>query len=173
VVFTHDDRLFESVRRLGIKAQVIEVQRRGESVVELREAMDPVDAAIRDAMSLVKTEGLPENVARRVVPGFCRTAIEAACTEVVRRRRLARGELHGEVEELLASQTRLTTLAALTLFDDSERGGDVMARLNQWGSWAGTAFKVLNKGTHAGFDGDMAKLVSDSKDLARRMRELT
>ena len=44
IVFTHDDRLPESVRRLGIQASVIEVTRRANSVVEIRSRMDPVRA---------------------------------------------------------------------------------------------------------------------------------
>src|SRR5688572_18807629 len=40
IVFTHDDRLPESVRRLGIDARVIEVTRREGSVIELRTALD-------------------------------------------------------------------------------------------------------------------------------------
>ncbi len=62
------------------------------------------------------------------MPGFCRSAIEAACMEVVRRRRLGRGEAHTEVEVLLAVPGTLTRIAALALFDDPGRGGDVMAR---------------------------------------------
>jgi ABC-type lipoprotein export system ATPase subunit len=173
VVFTHDGRLFESVRRIGIQAEVIEVQRRGESVVELREALDPVDAAIRDAMSLVKTDGLPESVGRRVVPGFCRVAVEGACTEVVRRRRLGRGEPHAEVEELLIRQSRMATLAALALFDDEGRGGDVLGRLNRWGRSVADTFQFLNKGVHQGWDGDLMRLVRESENLAHRIRELT
>ena len=47
------------------------------------------------------TAELPSSVAARVVPGLCRLALEAACMEAVRRRRLTRGESHGEVERLL------------------------------------------------------------------------
>jgi DNA repair exonuclease SbcCD ATPase subunit len=41
VVFTHDDRLREAVRRLAIDATVIEVARREGSVVETRRVQDP------------------------------------------------------------------------------------------------------------------------------------
>ncbi len=42
VIFTHDDRLPEAVRRLQIEANIIEVLRREGSVVELREVRNPV-----------------------------------------------------------------------------------------------------------------------------------
>ena len=101
VVLTHDDRLPEAVRRLEIAATVIEVTRRDRSVVELRPVLDPVTRYLDDAFALAKTDQLPAVVAERVIPGFCRMALEAACAAVVRRRRLGRGEPHAEVERLL------------------------------------------------------------------------
>ena len=47
VVFTHDDRLPEAVRRLGIAATVIEVTRREGSAVEVREGPRPGGALYR------------------------------------------------------------------------------------------------------------------------------
>ncbi len=102
VVFTHDDRLPEAIRRLDIAATVIEVTRREGSVVEPRRSKDPVSRYIEDAMALAYTDDLPPEVARRVVPGLCREALEAACMEAIRRRRIGRGEPHAEVEALLA-----------------------------------------------------------------------
>lgn len=72
---------------------------------------------------------------------FCRSAIEAAFISVVRRKRLAAGQSHADVEEELKKAGTLNLLAALALFNDLERGGDVMARLNKFGSWAGDVFK--------------------------------
>jgi len=51
VLFTHDDRLHESVRRLGIAAIAIEITRREGSVVEPRRSKDPVSRYIEDAMA--------------------------------------------------------------------------------------------------------------------------
>ena len=101
IVFTHDDRLPEAVRRLDIDATVIEVTRREGSVVEPRRSKDPVSRYIEDAMALAYTDDLPAEVARRVIPGLCREALEAACMEAIRRRRIGRGEPHAEVEALL------------------------------------------------------------------------
>jgi recombinational DNA repair ATPase RecF len=170
IVFTHDDRLPEAVRRLGIDATVVEVGRRDQSGVEIRPSLDPVERYIDDARAIARTEGLPEEVARRVAPGFCRMAIEAGCVEAVRRRRIGRGEPHAEVEELLAKSTRLTVIAALALFDDPMRGGDVLGRLDrEFGARAAAAFKTVGQGAHTGADGDLRDLVRDAGILAREL----
>ena len=115
IVFTHDERLPEAVRRLAIKSTILSITRRPKSVVEVRTALDPVRAHIEDALALVHTTELPKEVLRSLVPGFCRSALEASFISVVRRRRLAAGRLHGEVEEELKSAGKLTPLAALGL----------------------------------------------------------
>jgi energy-coupling factor transporter ATP-binding protein EcfA2 len=168
IVFTHDDRLPEAVRRLQIDATVIEVTRREGSVVEVRPALTPIERHIEDARALVLTSDLPEDVARRVVPGFCRLALEAGAIEAVRRRRIGRGERHAEVEQLLGGITRLTVFAAVALFDDENRHGDVYARLqSEYGSRALSAFKRANVGAHQPAEGDLRDLVRDSAVLAR------
>lgn len=48
-VFTHDNRLPEAVRRLGIKATIWEVTRREGSVVEPRKNLDPVRRHLDEA----------------------------------------------------------------------------------------------------------------------------
>jgi hypothetical protein len=143
IVFTHDERLPEAVRRLAIKSTILGITRRPKSVVEVRTSLDPVQGHIEDALALVHTTELPVAVLRRLVPGFCRSALEAAFITVVRRRRLAAGRLHGDVEEELKGAGKLTPLAALALFDDRNKGGDVVNRLNKLGPWAGDVFKQI------------------------------
>ncbi len=94
VVFTHDDRLTESVRRLSLPARVLKVTRRADSVVEVLEARDPVSGYLDDARALAKTTEMPASVRARVVPGHCRMALEAACMTAVRQRRLRAGARH-------------------------------------------------------------------------------
>ena len=172
IVFTHDDRLSEAVRRLRISATQLGVTRRPESVVEVRTLLDPVKGNVEDALALVHTAELPRDVMQRVVPGFCRAALEAAFMELFRRRRLGAGEAHEEVERQLTAAGTLTTLAALALFDDREKGGDVMRRLNQFGSWAGDAFVQSNKGAHGTGVDDLRELVRNTESLCERIREL-
>ena len=170
VVFTHDDRLPAAVRRMGLEATVIDVARRADSVVECRPAMDPVKAYLQDAVALVSTEELPDQAKAKVVPGFCRSALEAVFVESVRRKRLEKGQAHRDVEAELAEAGTLNKRAALALFDDTERAGDVMHRLNKFGSWAGDVFLACKKGTHTGHAGDLMTLTKDTGRLTERLR---
>jgi len=169
IVFTHDERLPDAVRRLGIEATTIGVTRRPASVVELRLTSHPVIAHLSDARALVADSRLPEDVRRRVVPGFCRSALEAVFTDRVRGRRLAAGAEHAAVEKELAAANTLNELAAIALFDDKARTSDVMNRLNQIGGWAGDTFKQMNRGAHHAYPGALFKLVNDSEKLCKQV----
>jgi hypothetical protein len=114
---------------------------------------------------------VPPEVAARVVPGMCRTAVEAALTEAVWRRELRAGRGHAEIEgDLEAARVRLNLLAALALTGDATRGGDVLSRLNAWGRRFGDTYQALNRGAHAAHDGDLHLLVNDARDLVARIR---
>jgi hypothetical protein len=93
IVFTHDNRLAQAVRQLSIPAAILEVSRRTGSAVEVRSCLDPVEQALRDAGALAADRSVPVAVAARVVPGLCRTAVEAAFAEAVWRRELRAGRL--------------------------------------------------------------------------------
>src|SRR4029079_3098716 len=82
IVFTHDDRLPESTRRLGIDARIVEVARRENSEVDLIPGAAPGERNLGDAEAIASDRQMPEELARQVVPGFCRAAIEAACIEI-------------------------------------------------------------------------------------------
>jgi hypothetical protein len=174
VVFTHDDRLPEAFWRLGINASILEVTRQPGSVVTVTEALDPVERHLRDARTLAKDEALPPELAARLIPGFCRTAIEAACTETTRRRRLGHGDPHERVERLLVGLTTTKQRMALALFDDPDRSGDVYAGLNnRYGRWAGDTFRAVNDGAHGDYTGDLPKLIHQTRDLTAKLRALT
>lgn len=172
IVFTHDERLPEAVRRLGITSNILSVTRRLKSHVEVRTSLSPVRANIEDALALVHTTDLPANVLRRIVPGYCRAALEAALIGAIRRRMLAAGTPHDQLDDTLAKGGKLTTLAALAFFDDRDKGGEVMARVNRYGGWAGDAFKQCNEGTHKEFTGDLQMLINDTEKLAERIQAL-
>jgi hypothetical protein len=171
VVFTHDDRLPESVRRLGIDAAVIEVTRQSGSIVTVAEARGPIERNLEDARALANDTSLPAAVAQRVVPGFCRAAVEAACAEAVRRRRIGRGADHAAVESLLAPLPAMK-LVALALFDDETRAADVLAQLNRrYGPWAADALQAVKEGTHGSYTGGLKRLITDSGHLASSLRQ--
>lgn len=174
LVFTHDDRLPEAVRRLGIEATVFRVTRHDRSVVDVHTADDPVFAYLDDARAVVKTGALPADVVSRVVPGFCRSAVEAACMETIRRRRLGKGESYDAVEQLLATNARTHPLMALALFDDEQRAADVFATLNKRvGVWASDIFRACKEGAHDAHGGDLAVLVDRTGRLAEFVRTLS
>jgi len=173
VVFTHDERLAEAVRRLNVEATVLGVTRRPLSKVEVRRERDPVERYLDDARALLKEDDLPADVALRVVPGFCRHALEAACVTAVRRRRLGRGDPHAKVEEDIASARKLNSHLSLALFDVPDRGGDVLSVINsRFGRPKGDAVRAANRGAHEGLEGDLRDFVQQSALLAREIAAL-
>src|SRR5207237_7112062 len=124
IVLTHDDRLADAMRFLGIEATITEISRRENSVIEPRPVTDPVKRYIDDAMALANSEGLPVE-AMRVIPGFCRFALESAASLAVTRRLLREGKPYAEVHEALAVPTTLNMWLAIALLKDANRGGDV------------------------------------------------
>ncbi len=171
VVFTHDDRLPTALRNLQLPARIIQVSRQSESVVTFRPSRDPVSDDLDDAMRLAKGEEIPPRVTARVVPGLCRSAIEEACFEIARQRRLGRGDSHASVEETLAATTTLMHRLALAIFDTADRAGEVYSWLNQRiGRWAGDLVKEVNRGAHDSV-ADPVGLIRESRDLVTRLRE--
>ena len=118
-------------------------------------------------MAVAKTEGLPAAAAKRVIPGLCRVAIEAACTEAVRRRRLARGERHAEVEELLAHCSGTKTFVSLALFDDPQKAGEVLPRLDKESRDFATVYRLCNEGAHGVEVGARIDFIRHAEKLAR------
>lgn len=169
IVFTHDDRLFEAIRRLKIKADVREVRRAPGSKVSLGSALSPSLRYINDARRLASKENeLGTAVVQRVIPGLCRMAIEAAFVSIIRRRHLQRGEPHHEVEQLIEGAHKLYDKATLALFDSPDRGSEVLTHLNnRFGSGAADVFVLANKGAHEGFSGDLISLMETARTLAR------
>jgi hypothetical protein len=172
IVFTHDNRLATAVRDLSIPAAILEVTRRPQSVVEIRPCLDPVQQALRDARDLNFDSQVPEGVARRVVPGHCRAAIEAAFIQAFWRRELGAGQTRTTVEAKLAtSQRSLTRIAALGMFGDPDAGGRVLPGLDRWGKIYANTYQALNRGAHQSHSGDLRDLISDSRSLVQKIEE--
>lgn len=165
LTFTHDDRLPEAVRRLGIPARILEVTRRPESVVRVRPALTPVERLLKDAGDLSLDDQVPEDVAAQVIPGICRLAVEAAFTDAIRRTQLRAGKRHAQVETEIEAANTLTKRAALAMFADASKGGDVLSRLNAWQRGTAGTYQALNKGTHLGHRGSLRSLVSQARHL--------
>lgn len=172
VVFTHDDRLADAVRRMRLPATVLDLVRREGSRVELRENLDPVERHLADARALVRTASLPRDMAAMLVPAMCRTAVETACNETVRRRRLAAGARHADVEAALTAAHSVTEKAALALFDDARRARLVLRQLDGHAPWAADTFRALRDGVHIGYGGNLAGLIRNTARLADHFRSL-
>jgi len=167
IVFTHDDRLAESVRRQGIEATVLEVTRREKSLVEVRKGVDPVRRYIEDASAVALTKDLPADARRRVVPGLCRGALEAAATRVLRRRWLGDGIGREDVEKRLEDAEKVAQKLALVLFSDAGRSGDVLARLNKERKEYADVLRAANEGAHgAASEMEPMEMVNAAEKLA-------
>jgi hypothetical protein len=141
-------------------------------VVDLRPAGDPARRFLRDARKLTVGAGVPGPVAARIIPGFCRLAVEAVLTDVVFRDQLGRGVPITDVEQTVADVNTTRGLAALAIWGDPERQADVMGWLNkELGAWAGTTFKECNKGAHGDSIASPETLVSDTERLVTRLAE--
>jgi hypothetical protein len=169
IVLTHDTRLADAMRALDIAATVVEVLRREESVVELRRIQDPVQRYIDDAFAVAMSRDVPAE-ALRVIPGFCRLALEAASSLAATRRLLHHGKTYAEVQSILATPTTLNMWLALALLNDSERSGDVTGYLLRQHPWAVDAVKECNRGTHSGrVSGDVIGFIRSVERLTKTM----
>ena len=169
IVFTHDDRLPESMRRQGIAATFLEVTRGDHSVVSVSTQMDPVGRYLEDARVLALTKDLARAARDRAIPGFCRGAVEAAALLSLRRRWLSAGKSRDSVEERLLKAEKLNQKLALVLFDDENRTADVMATLSKTKREFADTCRALNEGAHGAVE-DATDLVNNTQKLAEWVR---
>jgi len=173
IVFTHDERLPDACRRLRLDVHVLEVNRGKRSTVTVRAKHDPVDDYLADARAVLATDGYPTEARRRVVPGLCRQALEAACCVATRRRLLAEGVGFDEIEARIDAAGKLYPRLALALFGDAERGGDVLGELNRrFDGWAGDCVRALNRGSHELVDNNPELLTRDTEKLAHAVADM-
>jgi ABC-type lipoprotein export system ATPase subunit/energy-coupling factor transporter ATP-binding protein EcfA2 len=98
IVFTHDDRLPEAIRRLGIEARILLVDRRKGSQVDVMVDSDPSKRYLADALAVAQDVRAGELLRRRAIPVLCRMAVESACKDLFMARRYGRGESRVAVE---------------------------------------------------------------------------
>lgn len=175
IVFTHDDRLPEAIRRMQIPAVVWEVVRKPDSEVEIRKNSDPVQRYLDDARALAMAQEIAPEIRGPVIAGFLRSAIESEAIDKARRTKLARGEPRAVVEAAIESAENTNKILALALFGDTGRGGDVLPRLNQWGPKLATAYNDCRSGVHGDhFDAwrkeDLQQQITAVQALTQRIR---
>jgi hypothetical protein len=153
VVFTHDDRLPEAIRRLRLDATMLHVDRRARSSVDVRVSRSPVQRYLDGARGYAKPDRLPPEVQARVVPMFCRSAVEAAAANLVRRRAVEEGTSLEQADEWIHEARTLRETLALVLFGDAGRHGDVGNEVKRrYGGGAAALVTELNRGAHGGLD---------------------
>jgi hypothetical protein len=167
VVFTHDDRLPEAIRRLRLDATMLHVDRRARSTVDVRESRSPARRYLDDAKRLARSTEIPADVRARIVPTLCRDAVEAAAAAVVRRRAVRDGASLEAADRDLRDARALRETLALALFGDLGRGGDVGPELKRrLGQPAAALVTELNAGAHGRLDATtLAALPARTQDL--------
>lgn len=171
VVFSHDDLLAGSVRRLRRPATIWEVQRRERSVVEVQPNGDPVGRYLSDARALAANPDLPDDIRGELVATCCRSAVEAACHVAIRRAGLSRGETHAQVEKLIGDSPH----------DPQDRDA---GRVRRPGARIGSAGQAprrrpggaghlpeLQEGRTAGLRGDLRPFLRDVEGLAAWLQQ--
>jgi len=149
VVFTHDDRLPEAIRRLKLDATLLHVDRRAHSTVDVQVSRTPVQRYLDGARGYAKPDRLPPEVQARVVPMFCRSALEAAAANVVRRRAVEAGTSLDEADEQIDEARTLRETLALVLFGEAGRQGEVAGEVRKrYGAAAAGLVSELNRGSH-------------------------
>lgn len=171
VVFSHDDRLPQAVRQMGVHARILQVCRDANSGVEVTACMDPARRFLADAFAVAKDPGIAVDVKARVLPGVCRMAVEAAARDAYMARHFAAGDQRVDVEEVWQAAEGTSRRLALALHDDKE--ADLSGWLNAE-RWRRPARQIVTKATHEGLTRDpvgavldVERMVADLKASAR------
>jgi recombinational DNA repair ATPase RecF len=167
IVFTHDDRLPEAVRRLGIEARILHVNRSEGSRVEVTSGSDPTQRYLEDAFAVAMDRRADDVVRRRAIPVLCRMAAESACKDLFMARRYARGERREAVEAEWQDAQTARQRIALALRDDA--GADLDRWLGERPSRRRAA-AVVGRASHEGLERDPRGAVRDVEDLVRDIR---
>ncbi|WP_280424342.1 AAA family ATPase [Nocardia carnea] len=163
VVFTHDDRLAEAVRRMQIDARILEVQRRERSVVEIRLSSDPVHRYLDDARALLRTPQLPRAISDELVASCCRSALEAASLARAKRILLTDGMDHREVQRRIDTAQSTRAMVTLAVLGPGRRIEDLNKRLAKEGRWAVEVVRDATAGAHIPIARDLSELIADTE----------
>ncbi|WP_112466052.1 AAA family ATPase [Streptomyces triticisoli] len=174
VVFTHDTRLQRAFTNQELPVTVLEVEREGSSAVTVRRVTDPVSQALADARALARTPNLPPVAMTHVLPGLCRTVLERAFSEAAWLRLHRAGLTEHEAEKTITVAVRLMDIAALGLFGDPSRTGDVYRELRRrCGPGAVDLIRRCQEGVHPSGTPmpDPLRFVGDIAAVAQTVRK--
>jgi hypothetical protein len=118
------------------------------------------------------TDQLSKDARALATVGFCRSALEAACHEAIRARRIKAGLRHADVERELAQADTTHDMLTLALLDDAKRSGELVSRMrSRHGQAAVDAFHAVKSGTHVIYKGDPKHLADEIERLADAVRK--
>jgi energy-coupling factor transporter ATP-binding protein EcfA2 len=170
VVFTHDDRLPDAIRRLKLPAEVLQVLRQRGSRVTVRTVRSPLIQHLNEATTMARSERVPSDVRQRVVPTLCRGAVEAACVDLVRARAVRDRRTVADADELLDEARTLRQQLALSLLGDAARTDELRDELVRVaGQQAPSLVGALNAGAHGDFQGPINDLPSRTEDFVHAL----
>ncbi|WP_405115325.1 AAA family ATPase [Micromonospora sp. NBC_01405] len=170
IVFTHDDRLPEAIRRLDIEADVREVTRREGSIVEVRPVSDPADRYLDDARALVAAE-IRDEVKYLMVAGFCRSAIESVSMDRYRAAQHQSGTPYHQIQEGLSGAHAVQDRLSLGIFGRIVSRSDLFARLDRdYGAQATRTVKAVAQAVHGHRTMPLQTMVDNTATLVRRLR---
>ncbi|MFF7123347.1 AAA family ATPase [Streptomyces sp. NPDC008240] len=174
VVFTHDTRLQRAFTSQGLPVTVFEVERAKSSKVKVKPVTDPVRQALDDARALASTSDLPSAARTHVLPSLCRIALENAFLEAAWIRHHRSGAPEDELQAAVGSADKLMKVAALALFGDADRTGEVYRELRTLcGPRAVELLKECQNGAHAtgAQITDPHRFVDDIETMAQKVRK--
>ncbi|MEV8389803.1 MULTISPECIES: AAA family ATPase [unclassified Streptomyces] len=174
VVFTHDTRLQRAFASQELPVTVFEVKRGASSRVKVESVTDQVGQALDDARALASTSDLPAAARTHVLPSLCRTALENAFIEAAWIRHHRSGGPEHELQAAVTDADKLMKVAALALFGDLERTGDVYRELRTLcGPRAVDLLKQCQDGAHAtgAQITDPHRFVDDIEAIAQKVRK--
>jgi recombinational DNA repair ATPase RecF len=185
IVLTHDDRLPEAVRRLGIDARVLEVVRGTKSGVRIETSIDPTERRLKDARDLSKDTKLPADIARQVVGAQCRQALEAECIDLIQTRMFRAGTSGAKVDEALDATKTLNDLLSLLIMNDPRKLDEALILLDNEVRGAREIIKLVQGNTHGAAQGrsadtsqagsaasDPGLLVAETRKLVKALRNM-
>jgi DNA repair exonuclease SbcCD ATPase subunit len=119
VVFSHDDRLADVVRRMAVSGtRILEITRGFNSAVGVRKCLSPADRYVEDAKALARDSRVPADIHTRVLPGLCRMAVEAVARDAFYARKFAAGVGRIAVEQEWTNNVTTRQRVTLALNED-------------------------------------------------------
>lgn len=171
IVFSHDNRFADAVRRAQVNAQILEVTRESGSRVTVTNAFDPPQRYLRDAAALLRDEELPDDALRKVLPGLLRFAVEAQARDRYFGEALSGGRSHAEVEEAWTSTKKTAHRVSLAIYGDLR---PLDGWLDKRSHYRRPGLGICSTGAHTSLQGDprtahefVRKMVDDIRDGVR------